>query len=897
MSTTLCYSATLEELRWCADHEIWPIIHKNEAYSRQQAQIEKEKQDALYVLKRYHEATNDTMSYAEDLYNLANDKDWEALETLLQTYQDIKEPKNKVTIAQWFDKLEKTAFTNTSEKLTINVVLNGATKAQKKELAQKITTYNPIIESWCRDDLDLLAVEVNDSLRNQMCIEFIKNWPKSEWRESALFYQFISLKRLKKYKLLEEKINIALESASPELIYQICTLWTDQSFRHSVNSSNSGNFYLYQSEIWLNKILDRLDEKENYRLLFNEYSDVYFGNKILLQLLKTEYSLFYASIGKQEDTFFIPLTKTESNEHYQRMLDLNNRIQFTNNDNGEMAEYAFWKAKTYLIPDDATILQTAIDNLIDCLTFGAPRNPYDEKAMEYLEIARNKLSIQTPLMDWIRNMEQYTGPTFEDATVKAGLDSLYTGRISIGDYDNDSYPDLLLSGSMLWHNEKGSFKNVTDTTGIHDTQAQGGLWADFNKDGKLDFVTTSSSPKGEDLYKNMDGKHFAPVGERAGDVNDGQPTEGAAWVDLRKDGYPSLYTANYETSTMKGTPDYFWQNQKGYFSDQSTKMGIHTPNYTINPACAGRGAAPADFDNDGTQEIYITNYRLCRNFLWDLQKDSILVDNAALDAVQGNYKKGYYGHSIGADWGDYDNDGDLDLFVANLAHPRYLNISDISTLYRNDGKRVIVIDDTTISYWQFTDITQEAGITYDETHSDPTWFDADNDGDLDLFISSIYPNERSYLYLNMGDGHFKDVTFLSGCRTYNGWGNAVADFDRDGKLDLCVGSGSGLKLLMNKTNNKNKSISLHVVWNQDKVIMANDTDWLPEWPNSPAFGARVRITVIDNVNRKHVFMRELSSAKGTTSQNWQLLHFGYQNWVLKKVELLWNTKVVQTWSY
>ncbi|MCD8480043.1 MAG: hypothetical protein LRZ88_07330 [Candidatus Cloacimonetes bacterium] len=88
------------------------------------------------------------------------------------------------------------------------------------------------------------------------------------------------------------------------------------------------------------------------------------------------------------------------------------------------------------------------------------------------------------------------------------------------------------------------------------------------------------------------------------------------------------------------------------------------------------------------------------------------MDVAALYGVAGHYKNGYYGHSIGADWADIDNDGDLDLFIANLAHPRFIDISDISQLLRNDGLQYRVIGADTLYYWLFTDITQAAGITF-----------------------------------------------------------------------------------------------------------------------------------------------------------------------------------------
>ncbi len=310
----------------------------------------------------------------------------------------------------------------------------------------------------------------------------------------------------------------------------------------------------------------------------------------------------------------------------------------------------------------------------------------------------------------------------------------------------------------------------------------------------------------------------------------------------------------------------------GYFSNKSTDSGILFPYYTTSPAQAGRGVAPADFDNDGIQEILVTNYRLNRNFCWK-QVDTLFVDVAPLYGLRGNDKQGYFGHSIGADWSDIDNDGDLDLFIANLAHPRFLDISDTSMLLRNDGLQYRVIEGDSIYFWQFTDITKSAGISYDELHSDPLFIDADNDGYPDLFITSIYENDRSYFYRNNGDGTFTDITWLAGARVYNGWGNAAGDLDRDGLLDIVVGSGSGTRVLHNRTKTKNKSVMIKPVWADDEIVLSSNPSEFGKLPQSPAFGTRVVLSYREGGKVKEL-IRELSSAKGTASQNASELHFG-----------------------
>jgi hypothetical protein len=144
-----------------------------------------------------------------------------------------------------------------------------------------------------------------------------------------------------------------------------------------------------------------------------------------------------------------------------------------------------------------------------------------------------------------------------------------------------------------------------------------------------------------------------------------------------------------------------------------------------------------------------------------------LEDRACHYNLAGKEKEGWWGHTIGSEWGDFNNDGRLDLIAANLAHPRYIEFSNRTGLYDNRLRKDGVFQEERAAW----------GIKYDETHSDPAWGDVDNDGDLDLYLTCIYPKRRSYLYLNdLPERRFRDVTFLAGVRTTNAWGCAYSDF-------------------------------------------------------------------------------------------------------------------------
>jgi tetratricopeptide (TPR) repeat protein len=438
--------------------------------------------------------------------------------------------------------------------------------------------------------------------------------------------------------------------------------------------------------------------------------------------------------------------------------------------------------------------------------------------------------------------------TFTDVTEKSGLASIKGGRVAWGDYDGDGFDDLLVDGHRLFrNNQDGTFTEVTHAAGLKETSgATGGVWADFNNDGFLDFymMTGGGNSPGR-FWKNRGDGTFMDITHRAIHRLDHYPTEGAAWGDYNGDGWVDLYLANYEKPYSQaihlgiGTPDILWKNNGDEtFSDITQEAGLVTLE-KMN----GRGVNWGDYNNDGLLDLFVSNYRLDPNFLWRNNGDGSFTNVAQEQGVEGREKRGHYGHTIGSEWGDYDNDGDLDLFSANLAHPRYIGYSDKSMLLENIG----------LPDYRFRDRAKEAGIRYQETHSDPSFADYDNDGDLDLFITAIYPKAKSVLYRNKGQGKFEDVTWRAGVRVSNSWGSAFADFDGDGDLDLVVGSHDGIRLF---ANDGNKNHWLHV-----RVAGRSC--------NQDGIGSRV-------VVKSHALqqIREVQGGKGTGAQHSLPVEFG-----------------------
>lgn len=436
---------------------------------------------------------------------------------------------------------------------------------------------------------------------------------------------------------------------------------------------------------------------------------------------------------------------------------------------------------------------------------------------------------------------RHRGVIFSDATRDAGLEGVKASRVAWGDYDNDGDEDLLLDGNRLYNNQgNGIFVGTELLISAGITATNGGVWGDYDNDHFLDIFTTSSGQNY--LLHNEAGTGFTKTDLIP--MEEGRPgrTEAAAWGDLNNDGYLDLYVANYEDgAVMRGQcgKDRLLINQGGVgFLDNGTALGV-----VSEESMCGRGVSWSDLNGDGWQDIMVSNYRLDPNFLWLNQGDGLFVDVAELAGVQGHEVNGAYGHSIGSVSGDLDGDGDLDLFTSNLAHPRSLEYSDQSMVLLNNGARLM----------KFTNRFTESGIAFDETSSDPLLFDADLDGDLDLYVTSVYSNRSSHLYINDGKGRFSERTRLSGAGVLNGWGVASADYDGDGYPDLLVASPDGVHLLHNEGGRSN--------W---LAIRLEDQNC-----NRFGVGSRVIITYGDKSQ-----VREIVAGRGTGSQDSLVVHFG-----------------------
>ena len=288
-------------------------------------------------------------------------------------------------------------------------------------------------------------------------------------------------------------------------------------------------------------------------------------------------------------------------------------------------------------------------------------------------------------------------------------------------------------------------------------------------------------------------------------------TSSAALGDVNGDGNLDVYWGNWLVTYPQdaAVQDRYFQGQgNGSFTDAQKKAGLVLPTpFSVY------GVTFHDHNDDGHQDIFVSNYHLFPNQLWQNQGDGSFVDVAAKLGVAEDKvappsylqaKKMTGGHSYGVDFADVDNDGDMDYFITNLSHPREQPWSDPSMFAENSGA----------PSYSFTNKTTAAGFIYDEGDVNVAFGDFDNDMDQDVVIATVYPGHYSKLYRNDGKGKFIDVTYEAGTAVHEAVGAVWADVDNDGDLDLLLtgrGTGArGVHLFTNRIKNNNGWVKLQL---------------------------------------------------------------------------------------
>jgi hypothetical protein len=446
-------------------------------------------------------------------------------------------------------------------------------------------------------------------------------------------------------------------------------------------------------------------------------------------------------------------------------------------------------------------------------------------------------------------------PVFADVTKEAGLEDQHARRVAWGDVNADGALDLLLDGGALLLQAGRKFSDRSQVWGLGRGKL-GGVFADIDNDGDLDLYAYGGGQRGDRLLRN-EGDHFADVTAIYGDPTDDYQTEAAAFTDMDGDGWIDLYVANSPGRDLRpsagfppGAPDVLYRNDgTGKLVRQAPEaVGLVPP---FGQALAGHGVSCADFDNDGDQDIFIGNGLAQENLLWR-NDGGVFVDAARLIGMAGWKSDAGWGNTNGSDWGDANNDGNLELFVCNYVNTQHED---------EENAPQLLLGQPGVADGQYSDKRAASGISFASTLTDAVWFDCNNDGWLDLYLTAAYEGRRSYLYINDGQGGFHDMTYLARARLLNTWGCAWADYDRDGDLDLLAASPDGVHLLRNDTPPQN--------WIEIECVGAAAGRGASGMSNRAAIGARVRI-VAEGLD----MLREIQSATGPGCGNELLAHFG-----------------------
>jgi hypothetical protein len=512
---------------------------------------------------------------------------------------------------------------------------------------------------------------------------------------------------------------------------------------------------------------------------------------------------------------------------------------------------------------------------------------------------------------------------FVDITHAAGLDKFHHrmggpdkktiletpgSGVALLDYDNDGWLDIyLLNGStfpalkgkeappramLLHNNHDGTFTDVTEKAGVaNERWGFGVAVGDFDNDGWPD-IYVSTFGKNRLYHNNRDGT-FTDVAEKAGVALGGWST-GATWGDYDHDGFLDLFVPGYvkfdpdnpPISGQSGLPKGFCQfrgvevmcgprglpgehdhlfhnNGDGSFTDVSVKAGVSDPK-----GYYGFASVFVDIDDDGWLDLAVANDSVPK-FLYRNKHDGTFEDISYLSGFALN-DDGREQASMGIAVGDYNRDGKVDLYITNFS-------DDYNTLYRNDGDA------------SFSDVTARAG-TASATIPFLGWgtgfLDYDNDGLLDIFAANghVYPGvdrqdwgttwaQRPLLFRNLDGVKFQEVPAATGSGlavVVSARGAAFGDLFNDGHIDAVLNNiDSSPTLLRNVAKNSNHWITLKLVGG-------------PKGPRD-AIGAKVFVTTGGVRQRGDVF-----SGGSYASSSDQRLHFGLGAVTkVDKVEIYW----------
>ena len=452
---------------------------------------------------------------------------------------------------------------------------------------------------------------------------------------------------------------------------------------------------------------------------------------------------------------------------------------------------------------------------------------------------------------------------FVEVTIPMGISmthSAVTGELSMGqawgDVDNDGLLDLYMTDNDgpngLYRNNGSNFTHYSPLAAqvaLTGSLSAGAMFADYDNDGWSDLYVTGTGDN--KLFRNNQGLEFIDVTAVAG-VADSEWGKTAAWGDYDQDGYLDLYTVNFAPDSL------FHNNRDGTFTEVSNMLD------PVQIAKPGYVASFLDYDNDGDLDIYVVNDHEEGNVLW--RNDGYGCGHWCFTDVSIPTNSNVQVSGMGLAIGDYDNDGDLDMYFSHA------------------GPQVLLQNQTSQGSPIFIDVSAAAGVNFNAIGWGNVFIDYDNDGWPDLYLATMdpVPTLANRLYRNQTNGTFWDTTATSGAaNTGPTLGLAYADYNQDGWLDIVIG---------------NRDEGYHLYQNQGLVGQGNH--WLSVKlvgggpVNHDAIGGRVYVTTANAFTQ----LQEVKSGSSLGAGNQLALHFGLGNQSIDQIKVVWPDGVSETFT-
>ena len=461
---------------------------------------------------------------------------------------------------------------------------------------------------------------------------------------------------------------------------------------------------------------------------------------------------------------------------------------------------------------------------------------------------------------------------FIDVTEYAGLDrNSNSYSHCLGDINNDDLPDIFVINhvappSLFKNNGDGTFSDISRKSGIARWgDLHGCAIGDYDNDGDQDIYVTVGAQKGRGrgsnrLYQNDGHGRFVDVASKAGVTNHRGRGRAASWVDYNNDGYLDLFVANRKRDDAPSV--LFENNHDGTFSDVSVDAGLNIVDNLVE-------ASWVDYNIDGFMDLTITIYRK------HLKGEVVIYRNLQ----NGTFRKSltFYGRTYA--WGDYDDDGDLDIFISNpprLYVWRY-ELAALSKIFRGFNKLY-----ENVGHGKFVDVSGKAGFQKEMGGDKAVFFDYDNDGDQDIYLlisGTKSKNINDIIFKNNGDKSFINVTEDIGLvQNFSGSGCGVAysDYSNNGFQDIFLTNGKWswageevgpYVLYKNKGNNNH--------WLKIKLIGTKS--------NRDGIGSQIKLYIGDQIQ-----YRQNNGGMEGYIQNSNLIHFGLGKATrADKIEIIW----------